>query len=119
MNDRQYCDYAAGLAAQTVGHRFPHLSHGAVAYPGLGPGVVLFFGQSGPAAGGGPDPVVARLRSFLAIEEVGIVELGIGTAGGGAWALLAESRRDVEYCRRLVRKAAVESASADGQERAG
>jgi hypothetical protein len=108
MTDRQYCDHAAALAAETVRRQFAHLAFGAVAYPGFGAGVLLIFGNDRRAAADDrhPPPAVARLRAFLAIDEVGIRELGFGaTADRSSWAMLVESRRDVAYGRRLVRKA--------------
>ena len=105
MNDREFCDRSAGLAADVVRDKFSQLGHGAAGYSAFGPGVVLFFGH---VAAGTDDgfPVVAKLREFLAIEEVGIRELGFGTAPDRrTWAMLAQSLRDVEYCRRLIAKA--------------
>jgi hypothetical protein len=111
MNDREFCDRSAGLAADVVRARFSHLGEGAADYPAFGPGVVLFFGQV-PAGTGEVLPVVAKLRGFLAIEEVGIRELGYGTSPDRrTWAMLAQSRRDVEYCRRLIVKANREAAA--------
>jgi hypothetical protein len=105
MNDRDFCNRSARLAADTVRDKFAHLAHGAVEYAAFGPGIVLFFGNTDRRTGGRP-PVVAKLREFLAIEEVGIRELGFGiTPDRRTWAMLTESRRDVSYCRRLVAKA--------------
>lgn len=109
MNDREFCDRSASLAAEVVRARFSHLKRGAVDYSAFGAGVVLFFGQVAPGTAGVP-PVVAKLRDFLAIEEVGIRELGYGTTPDRrSWAMLAQSGRDLEYCRRLVAKADRES----------
>ena len=109
MNDREFCDRSAGLAADVVRTQFSHLALGAVAYPAFGPAVVLFFGQV--ASGTEEEPrVVAKLREFLAIEEVGIRELGFGmTPDRRTWAMLAQSGRDLEYGRRLIAKAAREA----------
>ena len=105
MNDREFCDRSAGLAAEAIRDKYPHLGHGAVGYPAFGPGVVLFFGNVDAATAEGL-PIVARLREFLAIEEVGIRELGFEiTPDRRTWAMLVLSRRDVEYCRRLIAKA--------------
>jgi hypothetical protein len=105
MNDREFCDRSAGLAAEAVRDKYSHLSHGAVGYPAFSPGVVLFFGNVTSAADGRL-PIVAKLREFLAIEEVGIREWGFGTTPDRrTWAMLAHSRRDVEDCRRLIAKA--------------
>jgi hypothetical protein len=105
MNDRDFCNRSAALAAEVVRERFAHLRHGAVAYKAFGPGVVLLFGTMG----GGADEVlwiVTKLREFLAIEEVGIRELGCGmTPDQRTWAMLVQSRRDVPYCQRLIAKA--------------
>jgi hypothetical protein len=109
MNDREFCDRSAGLAAEVVRTRFPHLALGAVAYPAFGPAVVLFFGRVASGTDAVP-PVAAKLREFLAIEEVGIRELGFGmTPDRRSWAMLAQSGRDVEYGRRLIVKAAREA----------
>ena len=113
MNDRNFCNRAAVLAAEAIREKFSHLHRGANDYSAFGPGIVLFFGNEDAASIEGDLPVVAQLREYLAIEEVGIHELGFGaTKDHRSWALLAESRRDIEYCRRLVWKAfqAVESA---------
>jgi len=109
MNDREFCDRSAGIAAGVVRDRFPHLAHGAVDYPAFGPGVILFFGRvAGPSYAAGP--VVSKLREYLAIEEVGILELGFGTTPDRrTWAMLAQSLRDAEYCRRLIVKAGREA----------
>jgi hypothetical protein len=113
MNDRDFCDRSAALAAAVVRDRFPHLAHGAVDYPAFAPGVVLFFGRVAAPTGEVP-PVVAKLREYLAIEEVGIRELGFGTTPDRrTWAMLAQSRRDVEYGRRLVVKADREAGTED------
>jgi hypothetical protein len=109
MNDREFCDRSAGLAADVVRDKFTHLGHGAAGYPAFGPGVVLFFGH---VAAGADEVlrVVAKLREYLAIEEVGIRELGFGTTPDRrTWAMLVQSRRDVEYCRRLIAKAGREA----------
>ena len=86
MNDREFCDRAATLAAETVRNKFPHLELGAADYSAFGPGIILFFGNDGT----GTDevsPTVPRLREFFMIEEVGIRELGFGTtADGCTWA---------------------------------
>jgi hypothetical protein len=109
MNDREFCDRSAGLAAEAIRDKYSHLGHRAVGYPAFGPGVVLFFGNVASAADEGL-PVIAKLREFLAIEEVGIHELGFGTTPDRrTWAMLVQSRRDVEYCRRLIAKADRES----------
>jgi hypothetical protein len=111
MNDREFCDRSARLAADTVQDKFAHLAHGAVASATFGPGVVLFFGNTRPAVGALP-PIVAKLREYLAIEEVRIRELGFGiTPDRRTWAMLAESGRDITYCRRLVAKADREAES--------
>jgi hypothetical protein len=105
MNDREFCDRSAGLAAAVVRDKFSHLEHGAADYAAFGPGVVLFFGHVAAASEEGL-AVVAKLREYLAIEEVGIRELGFATAPDRrTWAMLAQSRREVEYCRRLIAKA--------------
>ena len=105
MNDREFCDWSARLAAAAVREKYPHLGHGAVDSAPLGDGVVLFFGSAARPADGVP-PIVAKLREFLDIEEVGIRELGFGsTPDRRTWAMLAYSRRDVEYSRRLIAKA--------------
>jgi hypothetical protein len=109
MNDREFCDRSARLAAEAIRDRFSHLGHGAVGYPAFGPEIVLFFGNDASATDA-VLPIVAKLREFLAIEEVGIHELGFGiTADRRTWAMLAQSRRDVDYCRRLIAKADRES----------
>jgi hypothetical protein len=105
MNDREFCDRSASLAAGVVRDKFSHLRHGAADYSAFGPGVVLFFGRVAATTDEG-FPIVAKLREYLAIEEVRIRELGFGTAPDRrTWAMLAQSRRDVEYCRRLIAKA--------------
>src|SRR5262249_43501035 len=71
MNDREFCDRSAGLAAEAVRDKYSHLGHGAVGYPAFGPGVVLFFGNVASATEA-VLPIVAKLREYLAIEEVGI-----------------------------------------------
>lgn len=109
MNDRDFCDRSAALAAAVVRDRFPHLSYGAVEYPDFASGVVLFFGRVA-APTDAVFPVVAKLREYLAIEEVRIRELGFGaTPDRRIWAMLAQSVRDVEYCRRLIVKAGREA----------
>jgi hypothetical protein len=106
VNDRDFCNRAAALAAEAIREKFSHLHRGANDYSAFGPGIVLFFGNDDPTDAEGNHPVVAKLREYLAIEEVGIHELGYGTTKDHrSWALLAESRRDVDYCRRLVWKA--------------
>jgi hypothetical protein len=108
MNDRDFCDRSAGLAAEAIRDKYSHLGHGAIGYPAFSPGVVLFFGNVTSA----DDrlPIVAKLREFLAIEEVGIREWGFGTTPDRrTWVMLAHSRRDIEYCRRLIAKADRES----------
>ena len=66
---------------------------------------ILFFGNDGSSSESGHH-VVAKLREYFLIEELGIRELGFGTnADHSSWALLAESRRGPDYCRRLVGKA--------------
>ncbi len=105
MNDREFCDRSARLAADVVREKFSHLAHGAVAYTAFGPRVILFFGNV-PWETDGMLPIVAKLRDYLAIEEVGIRELGSGIAPDRrTWAMLVESRRSVAYCRRLIAKA--------------
>jgi len=105
MNDHEFCDRSAGLAAEAIRDKYAHLRHGAVGYPAFSPGVVLFFGNVASAVDEWL-PIVAKLREFLAIEEVGIREWGFGTTPDRrTWAMLAHSRRDVEYCRRLIAKA--------------
>ena len=105
MNDREFCDRSAGLAAQAVRDKFAHLRRGAADYAAFGPGTILFFGNDGTATHE-VNPVVAKLREYLAIEEVGIRELGFGiTPDRRTWAMLVQSRRDAEYCRRLIGKA--------------
>jgi hypothetical protein len=113
VNDRDFCNRAAALAAEAIRDKFSYLHRGANDYSAFGPGIVLFFGNEDTPAPDGNHPVVAQLREYLAIEEVGIHELGFGTTRDQrSWALLAESRRDIEYCRRLIWKAfrAVETA---------
>jgi hypothetical protein len=113
MTDREFCDRSAGLAADVVRARFSHLGEGAADYPAFGPGVILFFGRIPDGTGADP-PVVVKLREFLAIEEVGIRELGFGMAPDRrTWAMLAQSRRDVEYGRRLIAKAQREALARD------
>jgi hypothetical protein len=110
MIDRDFCDRTAILAAEVARDRFAHLACGATDYSAFGAGVILFFGNDGRQEPQARHPVVAKLREFLAIEEVGIRELGFGTsADRRSWALLVESRRDAEYCRRLIWKAFRES----------
>jgi hypothetical protein len=105
MNDREFCDNSARIAAEAIRDRYSYQPYGAADYPAFGPRVVLFFGNVAAAADGVP-PIVAKLRDFLAIEEVGIRELGFGTTTDRrTWAMLAHSRRDADYCRRLVAKA--------------
>jgi hypothetical protein len=119
MKDREFCDRSAALAADVVRAEFAHLEFGAVGYPAFGAGVVLFFGQVAAQTDEAP-PVVARLREFLAIEEVGIRELGFGmTPDARTWAMLAQSGRDVEYGRRLIAKAAREAGRARSPGRSG
>ena len=116
VNDHDFCNRAATLAAEAIQEKFAQLPRGANDYTAFGPGVVLFFGNNEPINGFGDHPTVAKLREYLAIEEVGIQELGFGrTRDHRSWALLAESRRDVDYCRRLVWKAF----GAAGEERGG
>ena len=58
--------------------------------------------------------MLAKLREYFAIEEVGIRELGLGlTTNLRSWVLLAESSRDAEYCRRLIGKAYRESLASE------
>ena len=110
VNDRDFCDRAAELAAETIRNKFAHLPRGAADYSAFGLGVVLFFGNDGSAAVQASHPVVQKLREYFAIEEVRIKELGFGTtADHRSWRILAESSRDVDYCRRLVWKAFKES----------
>jgi hypothetical protein len=45
MNDREFCDWSARLAAAAVREKYPHLGHGAVDSAPLGDGVVLFLGN--------------------------------------------------------------------------
>jgi hypothetical protein len=105
MNDREFCDRSASLAAEVARDKFSHLRFGAVDYAAFGPGVILLFINLARGAGG-VNPVAAKLREYLAIEEVGIRELGFGmTPDRRTWAMLVQSRRDVEYCRRLIAKA--------------
>ncbi len=105
MNDREYCDHSARIAAEAIQDRYSYRPYGAADYPAFGPRVVLFFGNVVAAPEGVP-PIVAKLREFLAIEEVGICELGFGTTPDRrTWAMLVQSRRDTDYCRRLVAKA--------------
>ncbi len=106
MNDRDFCNRTAALAAEAIRDKFAYLHRGANDYSAFGPGIVLFFGNEDATAPEGKHPVVAQLRAYLAIEEVGIHELGFGTTKDQrTWALLAESRRDLEYCCRLIWKA--------------
>jgi hypothetical protein len=112
MNDVEFCDWSANLAAAAVREKYPHLRHGAVDSSMLGDRVVLFFGNPARPTDGVP-PIVAKLREFLDIDEVGIGELGFGsTPDRRTWAMLAHSRRDVEYCRRLIAKADREAETA-------
>jgi hypothetical protein len=109
MNDREFCDRSAGLAAEAIRDKYSHLGYGAVGYAAFGPAVVLFFGNVASATDEW-HPIIAKLREFLAIEEVGIREWGFGTTPDRrTWAMLVQSRRDVEYCRRLIAKADRES----------
>lgn len=111
MLDRDFCDRTAVLAAEVARERFAHLPRGASSYPAFGEGVVLFFGNDESPDVNARPPVVTKLREFFAIEEVGIRELGFGTTSDRrSWALLAVSRRDIDYCRRLIGKAFRESA---------
>jgi hypothetical protein len=105
MTDPEFCNRSATLAAETVRDKFPHLNLGAADYSAFGPGIILFFGNDGMGTNE-VSPIVPRLREYLTIEEVGIRELGFGTtADRRTWAMLVESRRDAEYCRRLIWKA--------------
>jgi hypothetical protein len=105
MTDHEFCNRSATLAAEIVREEFPDLERGAADYSAFGPGIILFFGNDGR----GTDEIssiVPRLREFLAIEEVGLRELGFGTtADRRTWAMLVEGRRDADYCRRLIGKA--------------
>jgi hypothetical protein len=119
VNDRDFCNRTAALAAEAIRDKFAYLHRGANDYSAFGPGIVLFFGNEDATAPEGNHPVVAQLRAYLAIEEVGIHELGFGTTKDQrTWALLAESRRDLEYCCRLIWKAfrAVEQPRVSRQE---
>jgi hypothetical protein len=51
MNDREFCDWSARLAA-AVREKYPHLGHAAVDSALSGDGVVLFFGNPAPTADG-------------------------------------------------------------------
>jgi hypothetical protein len=95
MNDRKFCDWSARLAA-AVREKYAHLGHGAVDSAPLVDGVVLFFGNPAPPADG-VAAIVAKLREFLDIDEVGIRELGFGSKPDRrTCAMLAYSQRDVE-----------------------